>query len=433
MGGGSGFDALLDLWNQGAKTLLQQSQALASMFGPPPSPERIQDLWRGAWQEHKGDLAGLPLSAFDVDLEPLRLAWTRVAAGTGTDADRGMVRRFTDAMTVKARLGPEYYADPCRTNVRPTPRALQWRHGGIELYRYDPGSGAAPRRGEPLLIVYSVINRSYILDLAEGCSVVRHLLDAGLDVWMVEWGEPDAHPQGVDLDDYVAGLDGCIDEVRQRTGSASVALFGHCIGGTLAAMAAALEPGKVARLLCLTAPFRSPASGVLASILEPGLLPVDAVMQGAGRMPAKAIRYTFMALKPHYELLKWKMFVQGLASPEATERFQAIDRWANDNVDIPEGVFRRYLDEVFRSGRLARGETTIGGRQVDLHRIACPVLNLAGEQDWIVPPDCTRPLDEQAPGARFEALSGSHLSLVLDPRLRPRWQEVSGFLLGSAA
>ena len=425
--------SLFDLWAEGAKVLTRQAQAMMSLAGLPPTPARLQELWEGAWKEHRGDLEGLPPSAFEVDLEPLSRAWAAVATGAADADQRGMVRRFTDVMVVKARLGAEHYADPERTPVRPTPRRLALQDGGFQLYRYEEGEEAPPRRGEPLLIVYSVINRSYILDLVEGCSFVHHLLETGLDVWMIEWGEPDDHDPQVGLEDYLAALDRCVATIRGETGAERVSLFGHCIGGTLAAMYAALEPARVARLLALTAPFAAPEQGVLAAITEEGLLPTDSVMQATGRMPAKVIRYTFMALKPYYELLKWKLFVQSLANPQAMERFAAVDRWANDNVDIPAGVFRAYLDEVFASGRLARGETRLDGRPVRLDAVTCPVLNVVGAADWIVPPDSARPLDEQAPHARCLELPGSHLSLILDPRLRPRWSELSDFLLEGAA
>jgi len=336
-------------------------------------------------------------------------------------------------MAVKARLGAEYYVDPAEVAVRPTPRDRVSREGTVELYRYDAGPDAPPRSGDPVLIVYSVINRSYILDLQEDCSVVRHLLDRGLDVWMIEWSQPHEGAADATLPDYIDAIGECVARIQGHTSSAGVSLFGHCIGGTLAAMYTALKPAGVSRLLTLTAPFRSPERGLVATIVDPSMFPVGAVTGAFGKMPAKLIRYTFVALKPYYELMKWKMFVGNLDQPSAMDRFAAIDKWANDNVDIPAEVFRVYIDEVFHSGRLARGETELRGERVDFAAIPCPVLNLAGADDWIVPPDSARPLDEQAPNATYEELSGSHLTLVLDPRMQERWVVLSDFLLGGEA
>ena len=396
-----------------------------------PGSERLGGLWSTAWSEYLAELDMLPTGAFEVDFGPLATAWGAIHQGTADERQRAMVGRFLEALSVKARLGPEYYADPERVAVAPTPRGLHWSQDRIELYRYDAPDDAPPDR-PPVLIVYSVINRSYILDLCEGNSFVQHLLDAGLDVWMIEWNGAVQGDRHTTLDDCIErGIGGCVEQIVAATGRPRVALFGHCIGGTLGAMYAALHPERVERFLLLTAPFAAGESGVVALATDPAVFDVDAIVDQHGHMPAKLIRYTFVALKPWYELMKWKMFVEGLADEAVMDRFAVVDRWANDNVDIPGEVFRKYVDEVFHSGRLLRGETEIDGRRVDLSAIDCPTWNLAGADDWIVPPQTARPFTDQVSGpARFEELPGSHLSLVLDPRLRDTWPRMAAFLAG---
>ncbi len=413
-----------------AESMVRQMQAAFGEAGATPDPERLQSLWSSAWGEFQGDLGGLPDEAFRVDFGPLAAAWGAVARGTADDAARRLVSRFVEALAVKARLGPEYYADPEQVAVAPTPRTLRFQRDRIELFQYD--SDPSTRIGAPVLIVYSVINRSYILDLCEGASFIQHLLEQGLDVWLVEWNGAISGDFDTTLDDYIdRGLRGCVEHICEASGAPRVSLFGHCIGGTLAAMYAALHPDTVERFLLLTAPFREAEGGVVALATDKSVFDVDAIVDKHGHMPAKLIRYTFVALKPYYELMKWKMFVEGLGDDAAMDRFAVVDRWANDNVDIPAEVFRKYIDEVFHSGRLLRGETEIAGRTVDLGAIECPTLNLAGSSDWIVPPDGARPFTDAVGGdASFVEMPGSHLSVVLDPRMRPWWDRMSGFLLG---
>ncbi len=415
-----------------AESLVAQMQDAFKPAGPPPDPARLQSLWSSAWSEYQGDLSSLPDDAFRIDFAPLATAWAAVSAGTADPTQQRTVSRFVQALAVKARLGPEYYADPAQVQVAPTPRTLRFTQDRIELFQYD--SDPATRRGAPVLIVYSVINRSYILDLCEGASFVRHLLDRGLDVWMVEWNGAVTGDGDTTLDSYIdPGLSACVSHIQATTGAPRVSLFGHCIGGTLAAMYAALHPTSVDRFLLLTAPFQEAEGGVVAAATDAAVFDVDAIVDKHGHMPAKLIRYTFLALKPYYELTKWKMFVEGLGDDEAMDRFALVDRWANDNVDIPAEVFRKYIDEVFHSGRLVRGETRIGDRAVDLSAITCPTLNLVGKGDWIVPPDAARPFTDQVGGeAAFEVMPGSHLSVILDTRNRGWWDRMSGFLLGEA-
>jgi polyhydroxyalkanoate synthase len=396
-----------------------------------PDPARLSSLWETAWTEYLSDLDVLPERAFTVDFGPLSDAWAAIHRGTADERQRTMVGRFLEALSVKARLGPEYYADPERVAVAPTPRTRTWGEGRFELFRYDAPPDA-PADRPPVLIVYSLINKSYILDLCEGGSFVQHLLDRGLDVWMIEWNGAVQGDRETSLDDCIErGIGGCVEHICEATGRGTIALFGHCIGGTLCAMYAGLHPERVERMLLLTAPFAAAERGVVGLATDPAVFDVDAIVDEHGHMPAKLIRYTFLALKPWYELMKWKMFIEGLDNDAVMDRFAVVDTWANDNVDIPAEVFRRFVQEVFREGGLLAGGTEIDGRRVDLGAIACPTWNLAGAGDWIVPPETARPFTDAVAGeARFEELPGSHLSVVLDPRLRPTWDRMAGFLRG---
>ncbi len=427
---------LLSLWGESATAWIKGAQSswdqVASAFGLPalgaPDNAGLQGLWTSLWGEYETDLSGLPDDAFTVDFAPLAAAFSASMTRTADARQQRMVRDWTDVMAVKARLGPEYYADPSTVAVRPTPRELVHRRGDVTLYRYRSDG---PRLGEPVLIVYSVINRSYILDLCEGTSFVQHLLEQGLDVFMVEWGETRSGDVDTTLDWTVTdALDSCVTAIETLTGSAQVALFGHCIGGTFGAMYAALHPDRVARFLALTAPFRASDGGVVAWWTNKASFPVDQVLDSHGHMPAKLIRYTFMALKPYYELMKWRMFVQTLGDEDAMARFRVIDKWANDNVDIPAEVFRPFVTEVLQSERLLDGEAELGGRRIDLGAITCPLLNIAAKDDWIVNPDGAFALRGAVPADAYRELllDGGHLSLILDPRQRGRWSELSDFL-----
>jgi polyhydroxyalkanoate synthase subunit PhaC len=61
------------------------------------------------------------------------------------------------------------------------------------------------RWAPPLFIVFSLVSRSYVLDLTPGNSFVEHLTDAGFDVFLLDWGVPDERDAHNLLEDYVAG------------------------------------------------------------------------------------------------------------------------------------------------------------------------------------------------------------------------------------
>ena len=405
-----------------------------SALGQQPDTARVGRLWEGMWEEVLRDLEALPGDAFNVDLQPLARAWGKVMAGDPDPDARRLVERFVDSAAVKARWGSEYYADPDATAVGQTPRECVYESGPIKLYRYHlPDAPAPAADAEPVLVVYSVINKPYILDLVPGYSFIEHLLGQGLDVYLIDWGETTPGDRETTLDSYVdPGIRGCVDAIRERTGAEKVSMFGHCIGGNLALMYAALYPQDLARLVILTTPITRAEGGVVGLWTDPDVFPVDAIVESYGHMPAKLIRYTFMAIKPYYEVMKFKMFLENLGNDAVMDLFYPVDRWANENVDIPGEVFRKFIAEVFHEDRFSRGKTRIHGRRVDLKAITCPLLNLAATRDWIVPQPSAEILGELVGSEdnRFVPIEGAHVGIMIDPRSRTHWTTMSDFLGG---
>lgn len=394
-------------------------------------PARLARLLETAAVELKADLEALSPEQFLPDLGRLAQSFGRVLTGSPADEDRRRVDRFLEAAAVKLRYGSEYYADPQTTKVGLTPRDLVHREGRIELYRYRSAARPTPRTARPVLLVYSVINKPYILDLLPGFSFLEHLLAEGLDPYLIEWGPTIPGDRETTLDAYIEpGIHGCVEYIRRARKVEKVPLFGHCIGGNLALLYAARHPETVDRLVTLTTPVTAAEGGVVALWTDRDLFPVDAIVDAFGHMPAKLIRYTFIALKPYYEILKWKMFIDGLADDRVMGLFLPVDRWANDNVDIPAEVFRKFVHEVFHSDRFRHGQTRIHGRPADPRAITCPLLNLAATRDWIVPLESARVLNDLVASAdkEFVPIEGAHVGIMIDPRARPLWTRISDFL-----
>ena len=424
-------------WQESLERMAQTPADLAGGLQG-ADPERLGGLWQSLVREYLADLEAMPADAFKLDLAPLAEAWGKVAAGQGDADARKMIDRLAESAAVKLRHGSEVYADPDSTQVGLTPRECVHEQGKLRLYRYSLPEDAEPVDpavdADPVLIVYSIINRPYILDLLPGFSFVEHLLQQGLDVYLIDWGETEIGDRTTTLDSYIdPGIGGCVDAIRARTGAGKVSLFGHCIRGNLALMYAALHPDDVARLITLTTPITAAEGGVVALWTDPAVFPVDAVVDSTGHMPAKLIRYTFMAIKPYYEVMKWKMFLENLGNDAVMTLFMPVDRWANENVDIPGEAFRKFIREVLHDDRFRRGETRINGRKVELSAIDCPLMNLTATKDWIVPPESADFLGDLvgSEDTRLVHIDGAHVGIMIDPRARPIWTTMSDFLLES--
>src|ERR1700690_2858434 len=107
-----------------------------------------------------------------------------------------------------------------------------WQAGKLTLYRYRP---IAPSNGgAPLLIVYALVNRPYMMDLQEDRSLIRGLLAEGVDVYLIDWGYPDGADRFTTLADYIDHqLAGCVDQILKTRRLRALNLLGVCQGGVL--------------------------------------------------------------------------------------------------------------------------------------------------------------------------------------------------------
>src|SRR6266567_659620 len=142
---------------------------------------------------------------------------------------------------------PTLYQRAQRVRKGVTQSEVVYEEDRLKLVHYL--TDAKPRHRTPVLFVYALVNRPYILDLKKGRSVVANFVDRGFDTYLVDWGVPTYADRHLTLDDYVNGyLVNVLDFLRERTGVDQVNIIGYCMGGTMSAMFAALHPGRVKNL-----------------------------------------------------------------------------------------------------------------------------------------------------------------------------------------
>jgi len=400
-------------------------------------PQALASIWEGLAAEYRRDLADLPTRLQPARSEELARLARELCTDSPSPQARRYLERFVETMRVKSVQGAEYYVDGSRVAVGPTPREKVLEVGSLELYRYRATADEVPAPGRPpVLLIYSIINRPWILDLVPGFSLIAHLLSRGLDVYLVEWKPATAGCTDT-LDAFLdPWLDQAVDKACALSGHAQVGMLGYCIGGTLAAMYAARFPGKVQSLITLTTPLVSTGAGVLGLLVNPAVFPLDEIIAAhQGVVPGKTVRHSIIAIKPYLEVLKWKAYYENLHDERVMYLFEPVDRWANDNPDLPGEVFRAFVREVYHDDRLARGLTRVHGEPIDLRAIRCPLLNLVAAEDWIVPREAAEKITTLvgSTDATTEIIPGPHVGIIMDPRTRPTWDRISEFVTRHAA
>lgn len=317
--------------------------------------------------------------------------------------------------------------------IAPTPRDVLFQDGTARLYRFRrPGSsGSRPAEGGrtgglPLLLVPSMINRWYVLDLREGASLVAAMVEGGLDTYCLDWGIPEDEDRYLEWDDVIDRLARFVRRVKRETGAPRVGILGYCMGATLSGIYTAIHPEEVAAFANLAGPFDFSQAGALGELTDPRWFDVEAVA-AAGNVSPLQMQSGFLALRPTAQLAKWIGFLEKLPDEEAREAFRALEHWASDNIPFPAAAYATYVRELYQQNLLIRGEHHVRGRRVSLGRIRCPVLTIVAQKDAICPPDAATALNRlcgasdnevlEAPGGHVGAVVGARAKEVLYPAI----------------
>jgi polyhydroxyalkanoate synthase subunit PhaC len=244
-----------------------------------------------------------------------------------------------------------------------------------------------------VVIVHSLVSRSYILDLRPGNSTVEFLVDAGLDVFMLDWGVPDERDADNTLETYIDGyLPRALAAVRRETGCHEVTLAGYCLGGVLAMLYAAGRPDAAVRNLILMAtPIDFTAMGPMVAALREGRLDAGDLVDETGNVPADALYAGFYMLAPTTDIAQKATLLEHLWNDEFVEAYQAMAQWTRDHVPFPGAIFRQVVEQLVRENVLMTGAIRLGDRVVQLADVRGDVLVAVAERDGVVPAAATEP------------------------------------------
>lgn len=275
--------------------------------------------------------------------------------------------------------------------IAQTPKQLVWSLNKAKLYRYVPVVPEEKRQRVPLLLIFALMNRPYILDLRPGHSFVEFMVNQGYDLYLLDWGAPGLEDKHLKFDDYTLDyMPRAIRKMKAISGVEEFSILGWCIGAILATVYSALRSDDGLRnLILLTAPldFSNKPGITFAKWVDERFFDVDKVLDATGNMPGEMIDYGARALKPveNYVLNYLKLW-DNLENPQVVEAWKAMNTWVTDNVPLAGGAFRQLVVDLYRNDRLMRGEWIIRGEQVDLSRIHANLLTVIAESDHITPP-----------------------------------------------
>lgn len=320
--------------------------------------------------------------------------------------------------------GVQAYQEHPYRRVMPDP-SIVWIQGTTRILNFG-----SDRNTNPILIVPSLVNRYYILDLNEKHSFVRWLADRGFCPLIVDWGMPGPSEQNFSLCDYIKRLDCALDWVTNEMTCSAVTVIGYCMGGLLAMSMSLRNMRKVKNLVLLATPWDFSSSGMGKSNVIKAVYPsIEALINFFGELPTDILQIFFAGLDP---LLVERKFVSfSKKNPEESDAisFVAIEDWVNDGVPLVAQVARECFYDWYIKNSPSAGTWKVDGNSIDPSRFDKPTLLVVPTTDQIVPPGSAIALAQALPRATLHRPLAGHVGMVVGSSAKEEmWKPVAKWL-----
>jgi len=306
--------------------------------------------------------------------------------------------------------GLERYRHASIRRVRPEPPVL-WQQGSTRLL--DFGSGGAGQQ-PILLIIPSLINRYYVVDMDEGQSFVAAAAGAGLRPLVVDWALPGAAEQDFGVDDYMKHrLLPLLRFLSQRFGQ-KIHIMGYCMGGLLAAALAYRLPQYSRSLVFVSTPRAFSAPRPTPHPNHAALLAqVAPLCQASGMFPAEALQGYFTSLNPFGLCDKFVRFAKTEPGSAAERHFVLVEDWLHDGVPLVKKVAETCFGDWYGANKPALGRWQVLGERIRPHLLRLPSLHVIPRHDRLVPPESAIALARAMPQPDLIQPDFGHVSIMV--------------------
>jgi polyhydroxyalkanoate synthase subunit PhaC len=327
----------------------------------------------------------------------------------------------------------------------------------IKLLHYIDNNNQQQTKGfenNILLIIYAPINRFHILDLNPSKSVIKTLLNNGIDVYLLDWGYPDKKDDMLTLKDYIDYIDDAVNAIIQSksistSSSTKISILGYCWGGLTsliyAATAGAIKQ-NIDKLVLMATPIDFSKDNTTVSLWSKSI-DNDKIIKTYGHFDGYFLDYVFNMRNPaKFLFVKYFNLWKNLNNKDFVNTFFDVEKWLHDTPPIPGELYKKIVNDCYKNnllitktmklddGKLLEKKEKEGGdgnNKININKITIPVLSIIAEKDNLVSPMSSLAINDIISSKEKKVFKhpGGHVSLCIsDEAHKELWPKVANWI-----
>jgi polyhydroxyalkanoate synthase subunit PhaC len=282
-------------------------------------------------------------------------------------------------------------------------RLLHYKSNKERVYKY------------PLIIVYALINKSYILDLQPNKSWIKNILDQGINVYLVDWKSPGKFDKFTTIDDYVnLFIYECVEIVKSIENIDKVSLQGYCMGATMSLIYTSLYQKNVKNLITVAPVVDTEKDKTVIKNMAQNM-DIDKILSHYENFPYELLYNLYASLKPFKQgVNKYLSLFDNLKDECFVENFLRVEKWLYDTPPIAGETFRQWIKDIYQKNLFSKNKLVVGEKRINLSNIKVPLLNVVADQDHLVSPECSISLNNlvSSKDTNLMRFSTGHVGLI---------------------
>lgn len=287
-----------------------------------------------------------------------------------------------------------------------------WQKGRVCVYKTEKGTS----QKTPILLIPSMINRSYIYNLIPDHSLVEHLCAKGYCVYLLDWGTPKEGEPPLSLDTAITDY---IQEFLKDHVSKSIHIAGYCMGGLLALGAAQLYANKVKSLSLFATPWDF-SQTTAHQTMTPVRTAYELMIDTFPIIPVDILQTQFVMIAPTATIQRFCKF-KDETDKKAEQLMTLMEDWLADGIPLEQNIARTIAIDWFIENKTYLNAWEIAQTVISPKNITCPTFIAMPEKDILVPPASCTPLTQTKGENTVLSIPTGHIGLMVGRACREKF------------